>query len=136
MGYGTFITRNHWRNKSNVKVCKVRNFRRILPKGNWFPYVLSQEGSSFWALKFDVSDNQLQRLDNYEGISEGLYRRVEIKVLLLDQSEEKAFIYVPTKTTIQKYGLSLEMDVNDNWIDEIKKHPDVVEKFPKLVERL
>jgi gamma-glutamylcyclotransferase (GGCT)/AIG2-like uncharacterized protein YtfP len=133
VGYGTFITRNYWKDKENVEVCKVMDFRRIFPKGNWFPYALPSNGDSFWALKFDVDLQQLERLDYYEGVQAGLYKRVKTEIFLKNKEKTKAFIYVPTQDTIESQKLSLEIDKEDRWKEEIKKNPEVVEKFPELV---
>ena len=63
VGYGTFITHGHWKNKRNIEVCLVKDYIRILPKGNWFPYVIPLRESSFWALKFEVTEQELRDLD-------------------------------------------------------------------------
>ena len=132
IGYGTFITRGHWKNKKNVELCKVINFIRIFPKGNWFPFVLPLENSSFWALKFDVNEEQLKDLDYYEGIHTGLFERHETEIILKNNKKAKAFIYVPTKNTINSLNLSHKLDLNDRWKEEIKKVPKVIMKFPEL----
>ena len=105
IGYGTFITRGVWENKVNVEVCVVQNYTRIYPKGYWFPFVLPSK-ESFWALKFEVDPLQLEILDNYEGLSSGFFKRVVADIVLKDNSKSKAFIYVPTKKTIEEQNLS------------------------------
>ena len=133
IGYGTFITRGHWKDKKNVVVCLVEGYARVFPKGNWYPYVIKAENSSFWALKFDVDENQLENLDYYEGVPSNLYERVEIEVLLRENTKSIAYIYVPTKDTIKTQNISIEQDKTDRWKEEIKKHPEIIEKFPELV---
>ena len=133
VGYGTFITRGYWKDKSNVEVCKVIGFRRILSEGNWFPYVLPDKNSSFWALKFDVSENELKKLDYYEGVPAGLYKRIKIDIQLKNGTKHEAFIYVPTEKTIQQQDLSLKMDKKDKWREEIRNHPNILQKFPELL---
>ncbi len=133
VGYGTFITRGYWKNKSNVKICKVTGFRRILPKGNWFPFVLPDENSSFWALKFDVNEEELNQLDYYEGVAAGLYKRIKIDIQLKNGIKKEAFIYVPTQKTIQQQNLLLEMDKIDKWKEEIRKDSNLLRKFPELL---
>ncbi|MEJ2248527.1 MAG: gamma-glutamylcyclotransferase [Candidatus Lokiarchaeota archaeon] len=132
VGYGTFITRGYWKEKENVEVCQVNGYRRIFPRGNWFPYVLPSEGDSFWALKFDVNSQQLEQLDYYEGVKAGLYKRVKTEIMLKNEEKSEAFIYVPTEATIESQNLALESDEEDQWKEEIKKVPEIVEKFPKL----
>jgi gamma-glutamylcyclotransferase (GGCT)/AIG2-like uncharacterized protein YtfP len=133
VGYGTFITHGHWRNKHNIEVCLVRNYIRIFPKGNWFPYVLPLKNSSFWALKFDVNEQELLELDKFEGVSAGLFKRVETEIILKSSEKEKAFIYIPTEKTINLQNLNAEIDKNDTWKEEIRKFPEIVDKFPELV---
>jgi hypothetical protein len=133
IGYGTFITNFSYKNKKNVEVCKVLNFIRIFPKGNWFPFVLPLENSSFWALKFDVNQEQLIELDYYEGMHTGLFERYEIQIILKNKKQSSALIYVPTQDTIKSFNLKPELDLKDRWKEEIKKFPEVVLNFPELV---
>jgi len=63
VGYGTFITQGYWKKKINVEVCLIKDFIRIFPKGNWFPYALPCKHSSFWALRFCVYEEELDELD-------------------------------------------------------------------------
>jgi len=111
VGYGTFITRGYWKSKKNVEICLVRDYIRIFPPGNWFPYVLPCKLSSFFALKFDVNKEELGKIDFY--IS--------------------AFIYVPSESTIKSQKLTPEIDKNDCWKEEIKKFPKLVSMFPELI---
>ncbi|MHA2289374.1 MAG: gamma-glutamylcyclotransferase family protein [Promethearchaeota archaeon] len=132
IGYGTFITRNLWKDKANVEVCLIKNFRRIFPKGTWFPYALRSKGS-FKALKFDVTKEELKILDQIEGVYEGLFERIIVDIYLENDIKSSAFMYVPTDETIKSQKLSLELDKFDRWKEEIKKSPEVVRFFPKLL---
>lgn len=132
IGYGTFITRNLWKDKINVEVCTVKNFTRIYPKYSWFPYVLPSKGS-FKALKFEVNEQELETLDQIEGVFEGLFKRVKTKIYLKNDRKSSAFIYIPTDKTIKSQKLTLELDKTDRWKEEIKKYFEIVNKFPKLI---
>ncbi len=132
IGYGTFITRNLWKDKKNVEVCTVKNFTRIYPKNSWFPYVLRSKGS-FKALKFDVNEQELETLDRIEGVFEGLFKRVNTEIYLKNDQKASAFIYVPTDKTIKSQNLFLELDKTDQWKEEIKKYSEIVNKFPELI---
>ena len=132
IGYGTFITRNLWKDKFNVEICLVKNFTRVFPKNSWFPYALPSN-NSFWALKFDVNQQELELLDSIEGVFDDLFERLITEVYLKNNKIFSAYIYIPTKKTIASQKLSLELDKNDQWKEEIKKYPEIVEKFPKLV---
>ena len=133
IGYGTFLTRGYWKNKVNLEICKISGFRRILPVGNGFPYIIIDKESSFWALKFDVTKEELQKLDYYEGTSVGFYKRIQINVEMKNGKEKKAFIYIPTEDTIKRENLSTEIDKYDKWKDIISKYHELVEKFPELI---
>jgi gamma-glutamylcyclotransferase (GGCT)/AIG2-like uncharacterized protein YtfP len=133
IGYGTFITKSHWKGKINVEVCKVSNFIRIFPKGHWFPFVLSLKNTSFWALKFEVNEEQLKELDYYEGVHNGLFERCKTEIILKNNKKLNAFIYVPTQETINSLKLKPELDGEDRWKEEIKKNSEVVLKFPELI---
>ena len=132
IGYGTFITRNLWKDKANVEVCLVQNFARIYPKGNWFPYALRSNGS-FKALKFDVNKQELETLDLIEGVNEGFFERVSTEIYLKNNVKSIAFIFIPTENTIISQKLTLEIDKTDRWKEEIKKCSEIVNRFPELI---
>ncbi len=60
----------------------------------------------------DLSAEDLVRLDAYEGVAEGLYRRVIARVVSRAAREleapaplpEGAYVYVPTRQTMTRYG--------------------------------
>ncbi len=131
IGYGTFITLGHWKNKFNVEVCTVNNFTRIFPRNNWFPYALKSSGS-FKALKFAVTKEEIKLLDEIEGVDSGLFKRVMVDILLKNNRASSAFMYVPTEETIVSQKLTLESDKIDRWKEEIKKIPEIVRNFPDL----
>lgn len=133
IGYGTFITKGRWKDKENVEPCLVRDFIRIIPLGNWFPYVLPKKGSQFWALKFDVDEKELRELDIYEGVDSGLYERKKIEVSLKDRSLVEGQIYLPTEKTIEKYNLTVKMDEDDKWKGKIRENEEIIKKFPELI---
>lgn len=132
IGYGTFITRGIWKDKKNVEVCFIKDYIRIFPRRSWFPYVLPCRGGSFYALKFDVTKQELKNLDKYEGVYENYFKLEEVEGYKKDNQLFKAYIYLPTEDTIKELKLSVELDKNDNWKEEIKKFPEVLNKFPEL----
>lgn len=133
MGYGTFITRGYWKDKKNVEVCLVKDYIRIFPPRNWFPYALPCKSSSFYALKFDVNQEQLIQLDFYEGVTEDYFERKIVKIALKSKKEIRALLYTPTKSTILSQKLTPDIDRNDNWKEEIKKFPEIIKRFPELI---
>ncbi|MFX0019634.1 MAG: gamma-glutamylcyclotransferase family protein [Promethearchaeota archaeon] len=133
IGYGTFISRGIWRTKRNVEVCLIEGYIRIYPEGFWYPCVLPSERSSFYALKFDVTKEELRYLDFYEGVSENYFKREIIEVYLKNNEKVQAYIYLPTDQLITKYKLSVNLDEKDRWKEEIKKDSEIIEKFPELI---
>jgi len=82
IGYGTFITHDFWKDKKNVEVCRVKNYKRIyIPEKSWFPYALPQKNSYFKALKFEVTKQELEELDTYEGVKSGLFKRIKTEII-------------------------------------------------------
>jgi Gamma-glutamyl cyclotransferase, AIG2-like len=134
VGYGTLITGETYKKKRNIRVCFIPNYRRLFPKEiSWFPFVLpDSKYKGFFALSFDVNDKELRDIDYYEGVFSGLYYRKEIKIVFKEKIEKNAFIYLPTQKTIDDHKLSLKMDPNDLWIDEIKKKKEILKEFPEL----
>ncbi len=132
IGYGTFITQNLWKGKKNVEVCTVKNYTRIYPKNSWFPYVLQSKGS-FKALKFDVNEEELETLDQIEGVKEGLFERVKTPIYLKNNIKSSAFIYIPTDKIIKSQKLSQKLDEIDRWKEEISKCAEIIKEFPELL---
>lgn len=134
IGYGTFITHGFWKDKRNVEVCVVKNFIRIfIPERNWFPYALPLKNSFFKALKFEVTKRELEELDIYEGVNSGLFKRLKTEVVLKNDKQVEAFIYIPTINTIISQRLTSELDRFDSWKKEIENSPEVLKKFPELL---
>ena len=134
IGYGTFITHGFWKDKRNVEVCVVKNFIRIfIPERNWFPYALPLKNSFFKALKFEVTKRELEELDIYEGVNSGLFKRLKTEVVLKNDKQIEAFIYIPTTNTIISQKLTSELDRFDSWKKEIENSPEVLKKFPELL---
>lgn len=133
IGYGTFISRGIWRTKKNVEICLVKDYIRIYPEGYWYPFILPSEGSSFFALKFDVTKEELKDLDFIEGVSENYFKREVIEVYRKNNEKIQAYIYLPTDQLITKNKLSVSLDDKDRWKEEIKNDSEIIEKFPELI---
>ena len=71
-------------------------------------------------------------MDFYEGVSENYFKREFILACNTNKEPFKAYLYVPTEIMIKKYNLSIEMDKNDKWKEEIKKFPEILKLFPEL----
>lgn len=89
--------------------CRLGGFRVVeLGGGARWPVLVPDErgvveGKLYWGL--DRRD--LERLDAYEGVGEGLYRRQSVVVEVGERgqrSREVAFVYLPTERTLRRYG--------------------------------
>ncbi len=137
VGYGTFITRRTFERYQNLELCKVAGFKRVYPPRSGYPFALSaSKNDGFWALLFDIPEDELASFDNYEG-APILYERKTISVRLKTSQEISAEIYVASKKEIQDAKLTTTMDPTDRWRDVIKaKVPDLLKKFPELAEKV
>jgi gamma-glutamylcyclotransferase (GGCT)/AIG2-like uncharacterized protein YtfP len=76
-----------------------------------YPVVLEVPGEVVdGRLYREISPEEYDRLDAYEGVAEGLYGRIEARVVAGPEGEkgppEPAFVYVPTDRTLRRYGAS------------------------------
>lgn len=133
VGYGTFITERWFERGKNAEACLVRGFRRIMPPGHPYPFILPANlEDGFWGIKFDVNFALLAELDAYEECPT-LYLRESIQVELRSGAFVLAEIYVPTPQTVEQYCLSPDIDPSDHWRAVITREvPDLLEKFPEL----
>lgn len=136
VGYGTFIPNKTYLKSTDVKVCIVRNYRRIWMGDTIFPFILKDpQNFGFYALVFSLSPSHVAKLDVYEGVETGLFTREKISVELLDGTAQEAYIYVPTIQTIKERNLKIEDDLEDCWLEEIQKNKEIVKLFPQLVQK-
>jgi gamma-glutamylcyclotransferase (GGCT)/AIG2-like uncharacterized protein YtfP len=73
-----------------------------------YPVVVESEGGSVEGhLYRDLTSEDYERLDAYEGVREELYRRVAVEVVAGSESEsrqpEPAYLYVATERTLRRY---------------------------------
>lgn len=137
IGYGTFITNQTYSEAKQVFVCKLRNYRRLWFGTTIYPFIIpDKEFAGLHALCFTLDKERLPSLDKYEGVEAGLYTREEIEVELESGDFCQAFIYIPTQKCINEYELTSTKDPNDSWMNEIKKTPEIGDKFPKLLDYL
>lgn len=104
-GYGSFITSGTWKDKLNPQICQVQGFRRVFNEQYaWYPFAIPDAKSTFLAIVFEVSGNQLSSLDRYE-CAPSLYYRMQTKVLVRDGGDwvqKTAWIYVPPEKTLKE----------------------------------
>jgi gamma-glutamylcyclotransferase (GGCT)/AIG2-like uncharacterized protein YtfP len=74
---------------------KVEGFSLVFPGTESFPAIIKNEkGKGAVVELINVSQEDLNEYDEYEGVSNGLYIRTTVPVTLEDGNIEKAWIYV------------------------------------------
>jgi len=93
--YGTLMYEEVWNRVSASEVAGVRamldGYVRKRIRGDVYPVIIPGEGRVRGILYQDVSNQELARLDSFEG---GYYLRVEVEVTREDSVAVKAFTYV------------------------------------------
>jgi len=124
-------------NYKNIKSAYLPGYARVCREYDSFPYVMETENSvGFWGLVFDVTKRELSVLDHYEGVSAGLYNRIEVECIYKDKSKEKVFLYVPTDETIKFSRLNGLSKKDDLWYDRIQEYHTIISAFPELAYKL
>ncbi len=81
------------------------DFERLELVGFDYPVVVEAPGERVEGLIYrGLSAEEFRRLDAYEGVAEGLYRRVVARVVTGDGDGEATFVYVPAGRTLRRYG--------------------------------
>lgn len=135
VGYGTFIP-NKMFLESDVHICVINHYRRIWTGETVFPFVLEDPNARFYGIVFSVSQSRLEKLDLYEGVDNGLFLRKAVEVQLNNGQSLPVFMYVPSQQTIDEFHLTLESDIEDRWMEQIRKNQEVCAMFPQLLEKL
>jgi len=63
--------------------------------------IIEEEGSEVQGVTFEVDDNELDRLDEYEGVESGLYSRKEVAL----RSGERAWVYTKVNPDQVVFGM-------------------------------
>ncbi len=69
----------------------IQNFQRLKVENEHYPGLIKGVGDVEGVVYFDISAQDLARLDKFEG---KLYKREEVKVMCADGTETPAFVYV------------------------------------------
>ncbi len=86
------------------------DFERLELLGFDYPVVVEAAGEAVEGQLYRrLSVEDYRRLDAYEGVAEGLYRRIAARVVTGEGAGAKtegACVYVPAERTLQRYGSS------------------------------
>ncbi|MHA1785692.1 MAG: gamma-glutamylcyclotransferase family protein [Candidatus Helarchaeota archaeon] len=151
IGYGTFIIKSGQGDERfrKIGVAEIKEFHRLYhPKlrsvlGYWYPFAIQRQNSHFKALVFEVSDEDLASLDEYEGVP-SLFQRVTCRITI-DGKEDEAEIYIASEYTKQRLKEEIEEFFTDEekqdlfkrdfWLENLKNHHDYLkEMYPELFE--
>jgi hypothetical protein len=91
------------------ETARLLDFALLRLKGLGYPTAFYAPGESIEGRLYrQLTDQDYIRLDAYEGVNEGLYRRVEAVVVTGEENvkgpPETVFVYVPTEKTLRRYG--------------------------------
>lgn len=106
--YGTLtdptFTRNLLEHMVVAIPARLPGFETVRFEGFDYPTVMeSEDGSVDGALYRGLGEEDFRRLDAYEGVGEGLYRRVRLEVEASDRDEtEPAWVYLVTEKTVDR----------------------------------
>ena len=137
-GYGTFISLRMYKDKKKVQAAFLPDYYRVYKPSNGFPYILkasdyqSLRKPGFWGLIFEVNQEELKRLDVYEG--EGsLYHRINGNCILPNKNEQPVSFYYPTESSIRYEDLANYLRHGDTWLEKMKReNADIIMEFPDL----
>ena len=81
---------------------RLPGFEEVRFEGFEYSTVLASEGGSVTGILYrGFGEEDFRRLDAYEGVGEGLYRRVRVEVEAKDrEGTEPAWVYLATEKTI------------------------------------
>jgi len=89
---------------------RLLDFERLELEGLPYPAVSETQGETVEGLVYrGLVPEEIERLDAYEGVAEGLYRRIVAHVVAGEPGDpgtpEPAFVYVATEKTLRRYGV-------------------------------
>lgn len=85
---------------------RLEGFRRVdLADSGWAVLEPSPGDEVAGSVFLGLGPDDLERLDAYRGVREGLYRRASAPAWLAGrQTPETVFIYLPTERTLRRFG--------------------------------
>ncbi|HSL84750.1 MAG TPA: gamma-glutamylcyclotransferase family protein [Thermoanaerobaculia bacterium] len=86
------------------ETARLLDFELLELEGFGYPTVFSAEGEEVQGVLYrGLTDEDLRRLDAYEGVGEGLYRRLTALVVAGEGEPEEAFVYLVTERTVRRF---------------------------------
>lgn len=86
------------------EAARLLDFELLELEGFGYPTVFAAEGEEVAGTLYrGLTSEDFRRLDAYEGVDEGLYRRATAHVAAGDGEPEEAFVYLVTERTLRRY---------------------------------
>lgn len=83
---------------------RLLDFELVELEGFGYPAVFAAEGEEVEGRLYrGLTAEDLRRLDAYEGVEEGLYRRTTARVAAGERGPQEAFVYLVTEKTLERY---------------------------------
>jgi gamma-glutamylcyclotransferase (GGCT)/AIG2-like uncharacterized protein YtfP len=87
-----------------AEAARLLDFELLELEGFGYPTVFAAEGEEVEGKLYrGLTDEDLRRLDAYEGVGEGLYRRTTARAAAGDLEPREAFVYLVTERTLERY---------------------------------
>jgi gamma-glutamylcyclotransferase (GGCT)/AIG2-like uncharacterized protein YtfP len=86
------------------EAARLLDFELLELEGFGYPTVFAAEGEEVTGKLYrGLTEEDFRRLDAYEGVGEGLYRRAPARVAAGDGEPEEAFVYLVTERTLRRF---------------------------------
>lgn len=95
--------------KVSSESARLLGFELLTLEKLGYPTLFAAEDSAVEGILFrGVEEEDYQRLDAYEGVGEGLYRRIEADISVpgddaSTSARERAYVYVATEKTLERF---------------------------------
>lgn len=87
-----------------AEAARLLDFELVELEGFGYPTVFAAEGEEVEGKLYrGLTAEDLRRLDAYEGVGEGLYRRATVRVSAGDREPEEACVYLVTERALESY---------------------------------
>jgi gamma-glutamylcyclotransferase (GGCT)/AIG2-like uncharacterized protein YtfP len=87
-----------------AETARLLGFELLELEGFGYPTAFAAEGEEVdGKLYRGLTEEELHRLDAYEGVGEGLYRRATARVAVRASEPEAAFVYLVTEQTLGRF---------------------------------
>ena len=113
-----------------LAICKKLNYRTIL-NTRGVATIIPQEGSISYGILWRVTDDHIETLDRYEGVSSGFYKKVNSSVMV-DGYQYPSLVYIADDDQIGRPSRLGYLDTLLRGIEYFNGHKQWYEEIEKL----